>query len=539
MVLAILLKAWGLAAQPADLIIENARIYTGNPKQPIAKSIAVRGSRIIAVGDNSADQAGPKTQRIDAKGATITAGFIDSHGHMAGLGNLFTTLNLRSESSLAHIAELVQSAAAKHPMGEWIIGRAWDQTNWGGKFPVAADIDKAAGEHPVYLTRVDGHAAWVNHKALGIAGVTKSTPDPPGGRIVRDERGEATGVLVDTAQSLVSSKIPPSTLEQVQSSLKLAAAECARLGITSVHDAGVGTLELAAYRNLISRGELPVRVYAMIGGSNSTWRDLIKSGPQIGEYLTVRSIKLYADGAMGSRGAAFLEPYADDPANRGLLIMTREQVAGVATEALAKGFQLNTHAIGDRANRTVLQAYADVLKGKNDHRFRIEHAQIVSLDDLELFRENSVIASIESTHATSDMRWAEARLGKARLNGAWMAKSFLKAGIRIANGSDFPVEEPNPMRGFHAAVTRQNESNEPEGGFLPKERLSREEALSSWTIDGAYAEFAEKDKGTLEAGKLADFVMWSQDIMTVPATEILKTRVRMTVVGGKIVYKAE
>jgi predicted amidohydrolase YtcJ len=389
----------------------------------------------------------------------------------------------------------------------------------------------------VYLTRVDGHAAWVNRKALDLAGINRETHDPPGGKIIRNAAGEPTGVLIDRAQGLVSSKMPPPTPEQTERRLARGARECARLGLTGIHDAGVGPQELEAYRRLMAKGQLPVRVYAMIGGAGDLWRAYLAKGPETGDRLTVRSIKLMADGAMGSRGAAFWQPYSDDPGNTGLLLLTQEQIERVAREAVERGFQVNTHAIGDRANRTVLEAYAAVLGGKNDKRFRIEHAQVVSLPDFRLFAENSVIASIQSTHATSDMRWAEARLGPDRLAGAWAARRFLNAGIAIANGSDFPVEDPNPLWGFYAAVTRQDHHGHPPGGFLPEQKLTREEALRSWTLGPAFASFEEHSKGTLETGKLADFIMLSRDIMKAPAEDLLKARVLMTVLDGEIVYR--
>jgi predicted amidohydrolase YtcJ len=534
--LAILVTGWGLRAQTADWILENAQIYTGDPQQTTANAIAIRGGRIMFVGSK---YTGPGTHRTNLNGATVIPGLIDSHGHMAGLGELLETLNLRGVRSVAEIAAKVEATAAGLREGEWIRGRAWDQTEWGGQFPTTESLDRAAPKHPVFLSRVDGHAAWVNSRALAIAGITKATPDPTGGRILRDASGEATGILIDKAQSLVASKIPARTPEQIERSLSLAAEECVRLGLTGVHDAGVGAGELQAYRGLIQKGKLPIRVYAMIGGAGPLWESYLKKGPETGDRLTVRSIKLMSDGAMGSRGAAFWQPYSDDPKNTGLLMLTKERIAEIARQAVVHGFQVNTHAIGDRANRTVLDGYAEVLKGKNDKRFRIEHAQIVTPHDVPLFAANSVIASIQSTHATSDMRWAESRLGPDRMNGAWLAKTFLNAGVAIANGSDFPVEEADPLRGFYAAVTRQDPAGNPPGGFLPKEKLTRVEALRSWTLGGAYAAFEEKDKGTLEPGKLADFVVLSKDIMTIPADEILKTKVLMTVVGGQTVYQAK
>jgi predicted amidohydrolase YtcJ len=526
-------------AQPADLVVENARIYTGVPGAKPAAALVVRSGRVIYVGDDVSKFIASGTTRLNAQGATVVPGFIDSHGHIAGLGDMLESLNLRGMSSIESVAAAVKKAAAGKAKGEWIRGRAWDQTNWGGAFPTAQSLTEAAPDHPVYLARVDGHAAWVNRKALDLADVNKATADPPGGKIVRDANGVPTGVLIDRAMGLVSSKIPARTPEETERALARAAQECARLGLTTVHDAGVGAAELRAYRKLIAEDRLPVRVYAMIGGAGPLWREYLDKGPDVSERLTVRSIKLMSDGAMGSRGAAFLEPYSDDPGNRGLLILSKEEIERVARDAVKRGFQVNTHAIGDRANRTVLEAYAAVLGGKNDKRFRIEHAQVIAPADFDKFAANSVIASIQSTHATSDMRWAEARIGKERLGGAWPAKRFLQLGIPVANGSDFPVEDANPLWGFYAAVTRQDHNGEPPHGFLPGQKLTREEALRSWTAGGAYAAFEEQQKGTLEPGKLADFVLLTRDIMTVLPPEILNTRVKATVLGGRVVYRME
>lgn len=501
--------------------------------------MAVAKGRIIAVGGDLSRYAGPGTRRIDARGATVIPGLIDAHAHMRGLGELLESKDLRAVATVAAVAELVRQEAVRRPAGEWIVMRNWDQTNWGGAFPEARDLDEVAGGRPVFLRRVDGHAAWVNSKALDLAGVTRETRDPPGGKILRDAEGHPTGVLIDRAMGLVSAHIPPAAPQQVKRQLALAARECARLGLTTVHDAGVSATELAAYRELIAAGELPVRVYAMIGGEGELWRDYLEKGPEIGEYLTVRSIKLFADGALGSRGAALWQDYSDEPGNQGLLLTTREALDRVAQAAVAHGFQVNTHAIGDRANRVVLEAYAAALGGKNDRRFRIEHAQVVSLPDFQRFADSSIIASMQAAHATSDMRWAPRRLGPDRVAGAYAWQRFLKLGVPVANGSDFPVEKPNPMLGLYAAVTRQDLKGEPAAGWMPDQRMSREQALKSWTLDGAYAAFEEKIKGSLEVGKLADFLILDRDVMSVPAREIADTKVRMTVLGGRIVHEAQ
>ncbi|HUQ91630.1 MAG TPA: amidohydrolase [Bryobacteraceae bacterium] len=476
---------------------------------------------------------------MDVREATVIPGLIDSHGHMERFGDSLEILDLRQARSVNEIVTAVGEAVKSRPKGEWIRGRAWDQTRWPGRqFPHADDLSSVSPDHPVCLTRVDGHAAWVNRKALDIADLNVSTPDPEGGRILRDGQGRPSGVLIDRAKEMVSRKIPPSSREQVRQRILRAAQECARFGVTTVHDAGSSANDIAAYRALIAAGQLPVRIYAMIGGAGALWEDYLNKGPEIGAYLTVRGIKLMAHGALGSRGAALKEPYSDESAHRGLLILNQAQIERVARQAVTHGFQVNTHAIGDLANRTVLDAYANVLQGANGKRFRIEHAQIVSLEDIPLFKRYSVIASIQATHATSDMRWAETRVGPTRIAGAYAWQHFLKAGVRIANGSDFPVEEPNPLWGFYSSITRQDHAGQPNGGWMPDQRLTRGEALESWTIDGAYAAFEEKSKGSLEPGKAADFILLSRGIMKVPALEILQTHVIMTVNGGRIVYQA-
>ncbi len=527
LILALLTGAAG--AGIADWIAVKGRIYTMDAARPVASAIAIKGNRILAVGEDLKAHTGPSTRIVDLAGATVLPGFIDSHGHMAGLGESLENLDFRAAASVADVQRIVAAEAARRPKTEWIRGRAWDQTRWpGGRFPTAGDLTKAAPDHPVYLARVDGHAAWVNRKALELADINAATADPAGGRILRDGEGRPTGILVDRAMGLVSRHIPVPGDAAVERRILRAAVECARLGITSVHDAGVTAQQLAAYRKRIASGDLPVRVYAMIGGDGPLWREYLGKGPETGEHLTVRSIKLMADGALGSRGAAMKRPYSDDPANTGLLILNRAEIERVARQAVAAGLQVNTHAIGDRANREVLDAYAAALGGANDRRFRIEHAQIVDVADIPLFAKYSIVASMQATHATSDSRWAGDRVGAARLEGAYAWQRFLKAGVRIANGSDFPVEEANPLPGFHAAVTR--------GGWRTGESMSREQALRSWTMEGAYAAFEENEKGSLEAGKLADFVVLSADIMRIPAAEIPKVKVIRTVLGGKTVY---
>jgi hypothetical protein len=537
--LGLLSASSSLAQAPADLLLTNATIHTVNPRQPRAQSLAVRNGRILAVGRNLSHLAGPNTRVLDLHGATVIPGLIDSHAHMRGLGALLESRDLRHVSSIAEIAAWVRQQAEKTPPGQWITGRNWDQTNWGGAFPSAADLDRAAPNHPVFLARVDGHAGWANSKALALAAITNATPDPHGGKILRNPQGQATGIFIDTAQGLVRSKIPPTSYDQLKRQLALAARECARLGLTGVHDAGVSPDDLRAYRELISEGQLPVRVYAMIGGPGALWREFLQRGPEITPLLTVRAIKLMADGALGSRGAALWQPYSDDKSNTGLLITSKEQIEQVARQAAAAGFQVCTHAIGDRANRTVLDAYAAALAGPNDKRFRVEHAQIISLPDFQLFKDFSILPAMQATHATSDMRWIDRRIGPDRVSGAYAWRRFLALGIPVANGSDFPVEEPNPFLGLYAAFTRQDPAGQPPEGWTPDQRMTRAEALQSFTRSAAFAAFEENLKGSIEPGKLADFLVLDRDLMTIPPRDVLATRVRMTFLNGRLVHESK
>ncbi len=538
--LLILLAAASAYGQMADLAVVNARIYTVNPRQPTAAAIAVRGGLIVAVGNDVSKLTGPATKVIDAKGATVLPGLIDSHGHVEGLGSFLENLDFRGMKSEKEIADKVREAAKSAKPGEWILGRAWDQNLWPTKqFPTADSISEAAPNNPVALTRVDGHASWVNRKAMEMADLNAATRDPDGGKVIRDANGRPTGVLVDRARDLVERKVPVATVEQVERRILRALQECAKLGITSVHDAGVSAAGIDAYHSLAKAGKMPIRSYVMLagGGQGPFLNSWLVKGPEIGDYLTIRSIKLVADGALGSRGAAMIEPYSDDPGNTGLLITKQEVIQEIATKALTRGFQVNTHAIGDAANRAALDAYGEVLKGPNDKRFRIEHAQIIAPADFAKFKKYSILASMQATHATSDMPWAATRIGKERLKGAYAWQTLLKLGVHLPNGSDFPVESPNPWYGLYSAITTQDHAGMPVGGWFPDQKMSREETLRSWTIEGAYAAFEENRKGSLEVGKLADFIMISGDVMTMPESEIWKTKVSLTVVGGKIVHQ--
>jgi hypothetical protein len=523
--------------ETADLVIVNARVYTVNPRQPSATAIAIKAGKFLAVGDSVSDYVGAETRRIDVHGKAVIPGFIDSHGHMLGLGETLSSLDLHGVSSELEIQAMVANRARLRKPGEWITGFGWDQNLWKNKqFPIKDLLDSAAPDNPVVLTRVDGHAIWVNSEALTVTGVKDKVADPTGGRVMRDETGYPTGVFIDNAMDLV--KVPDETPAQREADLEAAAKLCARIGLTTVHDAGIPAATLEAYRTLIQKNRLPIRINAMISGSDpDLWNRFLKAGPEIGDFLTVRSVKLYADGALGSRGAALLAPYSDDPKNSGLTITEQATIEKFARDAVKGGFQVCTHAIGDRANHEVLLAYAAALHGKNDKRFRVEHAQVVAPEDFARFRDNSIIASMQPTHATSDMPWAALRLGPVRIEGAYAWQTFLKLGVHLAFGSDFPVENPNPIWGFYAAVSRQDRQGNPDGGWFPNQRLTRAEALRSWTIEGAYAAFQETTKGSIEPGKFADFVVLSDDIMQIAPARIPTARVTMTVVNGKVVYQ--
>ncbi len=541
----VLLVALALQQQPADLIVLNAKVYTADVNRPVAEAFAVRAGRIAFVGSarGALALAGPRTERLDLGGRTVIPGMVDAHAHLLGLGQALRTVNLVGTRSYDEVlARVVERAKTARP-GEWIRGRGWDQNDWADThFPTHQALSRAVPNNPVYLTRVDGHAALVNAKALELAQVTAATPDPTGGRFIRDSAGKPTGVLVDGAQGIVARVIPAATRAELREETLAAIAEANRWGLTGIHDAGVGAEGIAVYEDLAREGRYSLRNYVMIRGDDSTLEAFLRRGPRLALFdrLWIRSIKLWADGALGSRGAALLEPYADDPGNTGLITTPPEIIKNVAVRALKAGFQLNVHAIGDRANRIVLDQFEAAFKEVPvaDHRFRIEHAQILRYQDIPRFAELDVIPSMQGSHQTSDMYWVPNRLGWARAQGAYAWRSLLNTGVIIPNGSDFPVEAVNPLISFHSFVTRQDADNFPPGGWFPEQRTTRQEALWSMTLWPAYAAFMENESGTLTAGKYADFVVLDRDIMTVAPEEILGTDVVMTVLGGQVVYRA-
>jgi len=534
------------APPKADLVLVNGRVYTVDDSHPRASAFAVRNGRIVFVGSDREARylAGPRTRIVDAGGRTVIPGMVDAHAHLLGLGTSLRNVQLAGSKTYDEvIAKVVERAKTAKP-GEWILGRGWDQNLWPDKkFPTHEALTRAVPDHPVVLTRIDGHAVLANEMALKAARVTAATRDPEGGRIERASDNSPAGVFVDNAMSLVRRAIPDETRAQTRDEILAAIAEANKWGLIGIHDAGASERTIDIYEQLAREGRYNLRNYVMVSGDSADVRHYFAVGPRSALYdgrIWVRSIKLYADGALGSRGAALLAPYSDDHGNSGLLVTPPAEIQRIATAALRRGFQVGVHAIGDRGNRVVLDAYDAALKAvpTSDHRFRVEHAQVISLQDIPRFALMGVIPSMQASHQTSDMRWAETRVGPERIKGAYAWRSLLNTGVVIPNGSDFPVEEVNPLISFHSAVSRQDASGWPPGGWYPDQRMTREEALRAMTIWAAYAGFQEKTMGSITPGKYADFVILDQDIMTVPAENILKTKVISTWIGGKSVYDA-
>jgi predicted amidohydrolase YtcJ len=534
-------------ADAADLIVHHAAVYTVAAAAPRAEAVAVRGDRIVYVGTNAGALArrGPATRVIDAGGRAVLPGLQDAHGHVLGLGQQLSELDLRGTTSLAAVIAKVAERARSTAPEAWIVGRGWDQNDWPDKaWPTAAALEAAAPGRRVWLTRIDGHAGLASRRALDEAGLRAATADPAGGRIIRAGDGRPAGVLVDGAMSAVTRRIPPATDDELDAAILRADAALQRLGLTTVHDAGIDERMVAAYQRLIASGRLHTRVYAMLGLPLPRLRPFFAKGPvvDVGDHLSIRAIKIVADGALGSRGAALLEPYTDEPGTSGFLTTSEADLYARTHAAAEAGFQTCVHAIGDRANRVVMDTFERVereVPAARALRNRNEHAQILDAAEIPRFAALGVIASMQPTHATSDMPWVPARLGAARTAaGAYVWQKLRHAGARLASGSDFPVEDPNPLRGFYAAVTRQSPAGEPPGGWMPAERLTREEALRSFTIDAAYAAHQEDRSGSIEIGKLADLVVLSRDIMTVPPPAILSTTVVVTISGGQVTHDA-
>lgn len=544
---------------PADMIIYGGTIYTVNDVQPVVEAVAISNDRIVFAGgkEEAFKWKGDSTLIIDLAGQTMTPGFIEGHGHIMGVGYNELDLNLMDVKSYEELVERVKSAVEKAKPGEWILGRGWHQDKWDVKPPVMVKgfqthhaLSAVSPDNPVFLRHASGHAAMANAKAMEIAGINQLSRESlqqiseEGGEVIRDERGNPTGIFNELAMSLISRHIPSNEEDRARRALELAIQACWRNGITSFHDAGATRESIELFRNFKESGKLGVRLYVMVTGWD---RDLVyewfKRGPEIDpqNLLTIRSVKLNCDGALGSRGAWLLEPYSDRPGFYGMATYPMDSVLAVSRAALKAGFQVCSHAIGDRANREILDRYEQAFKAHpeaTDHRFRIEHAQHLHPQDIPRFGLLKVIPAMQAIHMASDRPWAINRLGEKRIKeGAYMWQSLLRSGAVIVNGTDAPVEPLNPIPSFYASVTRKTLKGEPEGGYEPEEKMTRQQALRSYTLDAAYGAFEEKLKGSVEPGKLADFTVFSKDIMTIPEDEILKTEVTMTIVGGKVVFK--
>ena len=517
----------------------NVNGYTLNSDYELLRFNAIqftddRVDAIFGAGKELPDDA---NEIIDGGGQTMIPGLVDAHGHVLTYGLGLLRVDLVGATTEAEAAQRVLNFAANNTDRDWVQGRGWNQVLWdSNEFPTAASLDALVSDRPVWLTRVDGHAAWANTMAMELAGIDRDTEDPVGGQIIRDEDGNATGVFVDTAMSYVREQIPDTTFEEEKIALTASMKSLATYGITSVHDAGIGSSTIAAYKELVAEAPLPIRVYAMISAGDPLYQDRLDEGFFESDDLTfaIESVKVVADGALGSRGAALIEDYHDEPGNRGLLRYNDERLEFLMRAAMNSGFQVNTHAIGDDANMRVLDNYEQLILETNsrDRRHRVEHAQILRYEDILRFAELGVVPSMQATHATSDKNMAEDRLGPVRIQGAYAWRKLLETGARIANGSDFPVEHPNPFYGLHASVTRQDQQNEPPGGWYSEENMTLVEALASFTIDAAYAGHQEDELGSLEPGKKADFIILDRDILAVSPTELWQTQVHETWVNG-------
>jgi predicted amidohydrolase YtcJ len=556
----VLLMACNREKVTADMIILGGTIYTMDDRQPVVEAVAVQGDKIVFAGSEAEARklATDNTQIIDLEGKTMTPGLIEGHGHFMGVGFNELNLDLMYVTSYEELVEKVKEAVSRATPGQWILGRGWHQDKWDTKPEVMVKgfqthhlLSEASPDNPVFLSHASGHAAMANAKAMEIAGVNQLSKEmlqessEEGGEIIRDEMGNPTGIFNERAQTLIRKFIPSTTEELSDQAFELAVQACWRNGITGFHDAGASHENIELFRKFKAEGKLGVRLYVMLTGWD---RDLvhhwIKQGPEIDpdHLLTIRSIKLNCDGALGSRGAWLLEPYTDRPDFYGMATLSMDTVLATSRHALPAGFQVCAHAIGDRANQEILDRYEIAFKENpakaNDHRFRIEHAQHLHPNDIPRFAQLGVIPAMQAIHMSSDRPWAIERLGEKRIKeGAYMWQSLLKSGAKIVNGTDAPVEPLNPIPSFYASVSRKTLQGQPEGGYEPDEKMTRDQALRSYTLDAAFGAFEEPIKGSIEKGKLADFAVFTKDIMTVDEMEILKAEVSMTIFGGKVVYQ--
>jgi predicted amidohydrolase YtcJ len=525
-----------------DLVIVNAKVHTVDAAKPAAEAVAVCGDRIARVGTTAEVRAlaTAATRVIDANGRLLIPGFNDAHVHLISGAEELVGVDLRPAKSEQEFARLLGDYAKRQPKGRWIQGGYWDHEAWPSRaLPTHGSIDAAAPDNPVFVQRLDGHMGVANALAMKLAGITRDTPAPDGGTIVRDASGEPTGVFKDHAMDLVAKAIPADTVEEIIDKARAALRHAASLGITTIQDITDSAAELRAYQELRARGELTARIYSI---QNHGIEGLKAAGVTTGfgdDWIRVGGIKLFADGSMGSGTAAFFAPYTDDPSTSGLLIQPPDALRKAIFDADAAGFQVVVHAIGDRANAIVLDAIGALERerGPRDRRPRIEHAQVVRAADKPRFAALGVIASIQPSHCIDDMRWAEKRIGRDRSVIAYNFESFVDAGARIAFGTDWYVEPLNPMLGLYAAVTRQFTDGTPPGGWFPDEKITMAQAVEFYTLGSAYAEFQEKDKGSITEGKLADMVLLSRDVFSIPPREILDTKAVLTIVGGRIVHE--
>jgi len=532
----------------ADVVVLAGRIWTGDPANPRAEALAARDGVIVAVGSREEvlHWKGPKTRVIDEPGALATPGLIDAHAHIDMLGETLEQLDLRGVKSPEEVARLAKERAKSLPADAWIVGGNWDQSLWpGGEFPDARTLDEAVSDRPVWLRRIDGHAAWANSEALRRAGIDKDTKAPADGQIHRDADGRPTGVFIDGAMNLIDRKVPRPTKADVERRILAAQKELLSLGLTGAHDAGVTGLDAEVFRDLDRAGKLTLRVYGMLSPPAGREVETVSRPPVEtveGGRFQLRAIKLFIDGALGSRGALLFEPYSDDPGNSGLLLIDPKVLEDTTRAALKNGWQVAVHAIGDKGNALVLDAFAAALQSASeahDPRLRIEHAQVVRKQDVQRFVDLGLIASMQPAHASSDMRWADARLGPDRAEGAYALRWFLDAGVPLAFGSDFPVEIANPLWEIYAALTRQDADGKPEGGWHPDQRLSLDETLRAFTAGSAFAGFAEDRLGVLKPGLRADLTIFDRDLFEEPPARVLSAKVRKTIIDGAVVFDAD